>query len=86
MASCSEPGQEEEEGEIYQIRERIAYLGDPPLHDEEVRVVNVELDRTEEVLDSVVLDITAVDQVLVLPANDDLSGYGNLVIVLVTQW
>ena len=63
----------------------MAYLGDSPLHDEEVRVVHVELDGPEEVLDAVVLDVAPVDQVFVFPSNDDLSCYGNLVIVLVTQ-
>ena len=63
----------------------MTYLGDPPLHDEEVRVVDVELDRPEEVLDSVVLHVAPVDQVLVLPADDDLPGDGDLVIVLVAQ-
>ena len=63
----------------------MAYLGDSPLHDEEVRVVHVELDGPEEVLDAVVLNVAPVDQVFVFPSDDDLSCYGNLVIVLVTQ-
>ena len=63
----------------------MAYLGDSPLHDEEVRVVHVELDGPEEVLDAVVLDVAPVDQVFVFPSDDDLSCYGNFVIVLVTQ-
>ena len=63
----------------------VAYLGDPPLHDEEVRVVHVELDGPEEVLDSVVLHVAPVDQVLVLPSDDDLPGYSYLVIVLISQ-
>ena len=50
-----------------------------------MRVVDVQLDRPEEVLNSVVLNVAPVDQVLVLPADDDLPGYGDLVIVLVTQ-
>ena len=63
----------------------MTYLGDPPLHDEEVRVVDVELDGPEEVLNSVVLNVAPVDQVFVLPADDDLPGYGDLIIVLVAQ-
>ena len=47
-------------------------LCDPPLHDEEVRIVYVELDGAEEVLHAVVLDVGAVDQVLVLAPYDHL--------------
>ena len=48
-------------------------------------VVHIQLDRSEEVLDSVVLDVAPVDEVLVLPSDDDLSGDGDLIVVLVTQ-
>ena len=48
-------------------------------------VVNIELDGPEEVLHPVVLDIAPVDEVLVLPPNDDLPGDGNLVEVLISQ-
>ena len=63
----------------------VSYLGDPSLHDQEVRVVHIQLDRSEEVLDSVVLDVASIDEVLVLPSDDDLSGDGDLIVVLVTQ-
>ena len=49
-------------------------------------IVDIELNRAEEVLDSVILDIAAIDEVLVLAANDDLPGDGDLVIVLIAQW
>ena len=61
------------------------YLGDPSLHDQEVRVVHIQLNRSEEVLDTVVLDIAAIDEVLVLAADDDLPGDGDLVIVLISE-
>ena len=50
-----------------------------------MRVVYIELDGPEEVLHPVVLDIAPVDEVLVLPPNDDLPGDGDLVEVLITQ-
>ena len=50
-----------------------------------MRIVNIELDRAEEVLHPVVLDIAPVDQVLVLSSDDHLPGDGNLVEVLVAQ-
>ena len=36
-------------------------------------IVDVELDGAEEVLDAVVLDVGAVDQVFVLPPDDHLQ-------------
>ena len=50
-----------------------------------MRVVHIQLNRSEEVLDTVVLDIAAIDEVLVLAADDDLPGDGDLVIVLVSK-
>ena len=50
-----------------------------------MRIVDIELDRAEEILHPVVLDIATVDEVLVLAANDDLPGDGDLVIMLVTE-
>ena len=50
-----------------------------------MRIVDIELDRAEEILNPVVLDVAAVDEVLVLAANDDLPGDGDLIIVLVTK-
>ena len=61
------------------------YLCNSSLHNQEMRVVDIELDGPEEVLHPVVLDIAPVDEVLVLPPNDDLPGDGDLVEVLITQ-
>ncbi len=44
----------------------------PHLHDEEVGVVDVQLDRVEEVLHAPRLGHVPVDEVLVAPANDHL--------------
>ena len=43
------------------------------------------MDRSEEVLHSVVLDIGSIDEVLVLASNDNLSGNCNLIIVLIAK-
>ena len=48
-------------------------------------IVDVQLDRSEEVLDSVVLDIGAIDEVLVFASNDHLPGDGDLIIVFIAQ-
>lgn len=55
------------------------------LHDEEVRVVDVELHRVEEVGDLTLLHRSAVDQVLVLAADDHLASDRHLVEVFVTH-
>ena len=54
-------------------RLHVEHFGDPALHDEEVGVVHVQLDGAEKVLDTAVLAVGAVDQVLVLAANNDLN-------------
>ena len=50
-----------------------------------MRIVDIELDRSEEILHPIVLDVAAVDEVLVLAPDDDLPGDGDLVVVLVPQ-
>ena len=50
-----------------------------------MRIVDVELDRSEEILHPIVLDVAAVDEVLILAPDDDLPGDGDLVVVLVPQ-
>lgn len=52
--------------------DKAIYLGDAALHDEEVRVVDVELHRVEEVLHLAGLHRVPVDHVLVLAADDHL--------------
>lgn len=54
-------------------RLHVEHLRDAPLHDEEVWIVHVELDRVEEVLHSTLLSVDAVDEVLVLASNHHLS-------------
>jgi hypothetical protein len=49
-------------------------LGDPPLHDQEVRIVDIQLNRAKEVLDSRGRGITAIDQILVASTNHNLKG------------
>ena len=69
----------------YSCEHAKCYLSNSSLHNQEMRVVYIELDGPEEVLHPVVLDIAPVDEVLVLPPNDDLPGDGDLVEVLITQ-
>ena len=47
-------------------------LGYPSLHDQEVRIVDIELNRTKEVLDSRRRGIATVDQILVTSSNYNL--------------
>ena len=44
------------------------------------------MDRSEEILNSVVLNIATIDQVFVLATYDNLSGDSHLIIVLISQW
>ena len=47
-------------------------FGDAPLHDQKVRIVHVEADGVEQVLNTVQLHDLAVDQVLVAATNHNL--------------
>lgn len=49
-------------------------FGDSTLHDEKVGVVDVELDRLEQVLDSLLLCSMTVDEVLALSSHHDLPS------------
>jgi len=49
-------------------------LGDTALHDQEMWIVHIQLHRTEQVLDTRVVGITAVDEVLVAAPNHDLTA------------
>jgi hypothetical protein len=62
------------------------YLGDAALHDEEVRVVNIELHRVEQVLHLTGLRCCSIDQVLVLAANHHLPRNSDLVKAFVANW
>eukprot|EP00982_Pelagococcus_subviridis_P016041 31446-Pelagococcus_subviridis.AAC.5 len=53
-------------------RLHVQHLRDPPLHDEKVRVVHVELHGVKQVLNPRRLRDVPVDEVLVPPADDDL--------------
>lgn len=48
-------------------------LGDPPLHDQKVRIVHVQLNGAEEVLYSRGRGIAAIDQILVASTNHNLT-------------
>ena len=55
--------------ETHLWRLHVEDLGDAALHYEEVRVIDVQLHRTEQVLHAVVLHVHTVDGILV-PASD----------------
>ena len=48
-------------------------------------IVDIELDGAEDVLDFVVLDVGAVQEVLVLAADHHLAGDGDLVVVVISN-
>ena len=52
----------------------ITHLGDAALHDEEVRVVDVELDGAKQIRHSVVVSIGSVYQVPVPTSNNHLKA------------
>jgi hypothetical protein len=51
----------------------VKHLGDSPLHDEEVRVVDIELHGLKEVRDNFLGHIVAVDEELVLSTENNLT-------------
>ena len=55
------------------------------LHNQKVRIVDIELDGVEEILHAARLGHVAVDEVLVSAPNDDLPSHGDLVMLLVTH-
>ena len=54
------------------------YLCDATLHDEEVRIVHVQLHGMEQIMDRVLLHHVGVDLVLVLAPDNDLARHINL--------
>ncbi len=61
----------------YLKRLHVEDLSDPSLHNEEVRVVDVELDRPEQVLHSRGCGIAPIDQVLIATTNHNLHVRGS---------
>ncbi len=59
------------------LRLHVQDFRDATLHDEEGGVVHVQLNRTEEILNTLVVHVQAVDEVTVLAANDDLHNRGD---------
>lgn len=55
------------------------------MHDEEVRVVDVQLDALEERLDGVLLGLVTVEQVLGVVRKGDLTRHGDLLAVFQTD-
>ena len=50
-----------------------------------MRIVDVQLDGSEEVMNPVVLNVGPIDHVLVFAANHDLPGNDNLVILVIPE-
>ena len=61
----------------YLKRLHVEDLGNPSLHNQEVRVVNVELDRSEQILHSRGCGIASIDQVLIATTNHNLHVRGS---------
>ena len=53
----------------------VEYFGNSSLHDEEVRVIDIKLNRAEQILHSRVISITAIDHVFVSSSNNNLKEY-----------
>ena len=60
------------EPQVYLCWFHVEYFGDAALHDEEVGIVDIELHRAEHVLDTRVVGVAAIDQVLVASTNNNL--------------
>jgi len=55
------------------------------LHDQKVRIVDVELDRMEQVLHTARLRVVSVDEVLVASTNDHLPRDRDLIMLLIAH-
>ena len=51
----------------------LQYLGNSSLHNEKVRVVDIQLNRSEKVLHTIILHVGTVDKVLVFTTHDNLQ-------------
>lgn len=51
----------------------ITHFSNSALHDEEMGIVDIQLHWAEEILHSVVLNIWAIDEILVLTTNNNLN-------------
>lgn len=56
------------------------------MHDKEIRVVDVQLDRLEKILNSLLLRTMSIDQILARSSKHDLSGNADLLVLLETDW
>ena len=63
----------------------LMYLCDSSLHNQKMRIVNIKLNRSKEILNSVVLDIAAINQILVLSTYHNLSRDCHFIIVFISQ-
>lgn len=58
---------------FYLHRFHVEHFGDPALHDQEVRVVDIDADQPEQIRDALIGGRSAVDLIGVLPVDDDLN-------------
>ena len=54
-------------------RLHVQHFSDPSLHDQEMRVINIQLDRAEQILNSGRCGIASIDQVFVTATNNNLQ-------------
>lgn len=64
----------------------VQYFCDASLHDQEIRIVDVQLNGTEEIGNFFVQYNFTVDQVFVFAADDNLPGYRYFAAFFVANW
>ena len=60
-------------------------FGDSSLHNQEMWVVHIQLNRSKKIRNPIGLNIGSVYHVFVFATNDNLSGYHNFVVLIITQ-
>mmetsp|Transcript_60760 Transcript_60760/g.94470 ORF Transcript_60760/g.94470 Transcript_60760/m.94470 type:complete len:339 (+) Transcript_60760:1341-2357(+) len=68
------------------LRFHVDDLGDAALHNQKVRIVHVQGDRVEEVLNLVGLDVALIQQIPIPATNDNLPCDSYSVMILVAHW
>ncbi len=71
--TCNSSGFIGSRGFLHLGRLHVEHFGDSSLHDKKVRVVDVKLDGSKEILHAVVLNVGSINQVFVLAADNHLT-------------
>lgn len=67
------------------MRLHVQNLRDSSLHNQETRIVYIQLDRAEQIGDLLIWNIFSVDEVFVLSTNYDLSCHRDFITFLISQ-